>query len=137
MSRNRFESPNPHKLYRNKRKGVVAGVCAGVADYFGIDVAAVRVATILGMIFLTPWFLTAYVVCALIVPVRGRGGETSSASAMSPEEDRFWRDVEHAPHATFSDIRYRFRSIDERLRDIERVVTSDEWKLRRDFREIE
>ena len=53
------------------------------------------------------------------------------------EEDQFWRGVSRRPEATFSNLKYRFRDLDERLQDIERVVTSNEWKLRRDFREIE
>ena len=30
-----YQSPNPHRLYRNPEEGVLFGVCAGLADYFG------------------------------------------------------------------------------------------------------
>jgi phage shock protein C len=56
---------------------------------------------------------------------------------MKPEEDAFWRGVERQPTTTFSNLRYQFRDLEERLADLERSVTSKEWKLRRDFRDLE
>ena len=125
-------SPNPHRLYKNHRHKVVSGVCAGIADYFNADTALVRICTILMLIFFTPFTIVAYIVAAIVMPVRPEG-----ARPVSAEEDRFWRGVSRRPDATFSNLKYRFRDLDERLQGIERVVTSDEWKLRRQFREIE
>ncbi len=56
------------KLYRNKQEGKIFGVCAGLADYFGIDVTLIRlilVVLVLGFGF----GLLAYFVAALIIPV--------------------------------------------------------------------
>ncbi len=39
------------KLYRDERRKVIAGVCAGLADYFGIDVAIIRLIFLLTLIF--------------------------------------------------------------------------------------
>lgn len=36
------------KLRRDKSKAVFGGVCAGVANYFDIDIAIVRILTVLG-----------------------------------------------------------------------------------------
>ena len=36
----------PKRLYRNPAAGRIGGVCAGLADYFEIDVALVRLAWI-------------------------------------------------------------------------------------------
>ena len=33
-----------HRLTRNRSEGTIAGVCAGLADYFGVDVVLVRAA---------------------------------------------------------------------------------------------
>ncbi len=38
---------------------------------------------------------------------------------------------------TFGNLKYTFMDLDERLRDIERKVTSDEWRLRKEFRDLE
>jgi len=125
-------SPNPHRLYKNRRDKVVSGVCAGIADYFNTDTALVRIATILTLFVAGPFTVFAYIVAAIIMPAR-----PDSVRPVSPEEDQFWRGVSRRPEATFSNLKYRFRDLDERLQGIERVVTSDEWKLRRQFREIE
>jgi phage shock protein PspC (stress-responsive transcriptional regulator) len=39
------------KLYRDEHRKVIAGVCAGLADYFNIDVAIVRLVFVLTLIF--------------------------------------------------------------------------------------
>lgn len=125
-------SPNPHRLYKNHRNKVISGVCAGFADYFNIDTVIVRIAAILLLIFFTPFMIVGYIVAAIVMPPRPPAGRPTTE-----EEDQFWRGVSRRPEATFSNLKYRFRDLDERLQDIERVVTSNEWKLRRDFREIE
>ena len=54
MSDLRFEdngvhSPAPSRGFRlNKQRGKIMGVCAGIADYFGLDVTLVRVAWVIG-----------------------------------------------------------------------------------------
>jgi len=54
MSDLRFEdhgvrSPSPRQGFRlNKPRGKIMGVCAGIADYFGLDVTLVRVAWVIG-----------------------------------------------------------------------------------------
>ena len=56
------------KLTRSKNK-MIAGVCAGIAEYFGLDPTAVR----LGYVFLTVFTagfpgLLVYIIAALIIP---------------------------------------------------------------------
>ncbi len=135
MTEDYSRSPNPHRLYRNKRTGVLGGVCAGLADYFNADVTLVRIVTILLLIFMFPPTSVAYIVAWIVMPARPE--RFSAHGRPATDEDAFWRGVERRPEATFSNLKYRFRDLDERLQDSERVVTSDEWKLRRQFREIE
>jgi len=132
MTEDYTRSPNPHRLYKNRRDKVVSGVCAGIADYFNTDTALVRIAAVLMLFVAGPFTVLSYIVAAIIMPTR-----PENARSVSPEEDQFWRGVSRRPEATFSNLKYRFRDLDERLQGIERVVTSDEWKLRRQFREIE
>ena len=40
------------------------------------------------------------------------------------------------PHATLSSVRYRFRDLDSRLQRLERYVTSNRFRLDREFREL-
>lgn len=50
------------ELYRIKREGKIAGVCAGIADYFGIETWLVRILTVTAFLLLAgPFILVAYV----------------------------------------------------------------------------
>ena len=54
------------KLYRNTANKVIAGVCAGLAEYLNIDPTIVRV--IWALVGLSGAGFLAYLVCALIIP---------------------------------------------------------------------
>nr|WP_281212748.1 PspC domain-containing protein [Shewanella insulae] len=55
------------KILTRGERGVVAGVCSGLADYFGWRVNGLRVAFVLSSLF---FFLPvlAYLVCWLVLP---------------------------------------------------------------------
>ena len=55
------------KLYRSKSNRMVAGVCAGVAEYFGIDPTVVRAVWAVASVFAFAGVI-AYIACALIIP---------------------------------------------------------------------
>lgn len=61
-----METNNNKRLYRT-RDGIFAGVCGGVAEYFGLDVSLIRIATLILILFggLSLW---VYIVLWLIVP---------------------------------------------------------------------
>ena len=60
------------KLYRSKTDQKIAGVCAGLAEYLGIDVSIVRV--IWALIALTAGVgVLLYIVCALVIPEKPDG----------------------------------------------------------------
>lgn len=54
------------KLYR-ARDGIIAGVCGGLADFFGLDPSLIRIATLILILFggLSLW---VYIILWLIVP---------------------------------------------------------------------
>jgi len=53
----------PERTFRlDKQRGSIAGVCAGIANYFGWDVTMVRLAFVLTTIFLTGAPLIAYLI---------------------------------------------------------------------------
>lgn len=57
---------NEKRLYRT-RDGIVAGVCGGVADYFGLDRSLIRIATAILILFggLSLW---VYIILWIIMP---------------------------------------------------------------------
>lgn len=55
------------KLYRSRQDKMIAGVCAGVAEYYKIDSTLVRLAFVL-LTLAYGGGLIAYIVCAIIIP---------------------------------------------------------------------
>ena len=55
------------KLYRSETNKQIAGVCAGLAEYFDVDVTLVRIAFLVMMLMGGPGFLL-YVVLWFVIP---------------------------------------------------------------------
>ncbi len=62
-------TPSYKKLYLDKKKAKISGVCAGLGDYFGIDPTLVRIAFVVGTLATggAP-FIVAYALLAFIMP---------------------------------------------------------------------
>jgi len=56
------------RLYRSKSQKMIAGVCGGLANYFGVDPTLVRLVFIL-LIFAPPSGLLLYLILALVTPL--------------------------------------------------------------------
>lgn len=61
------------KLYRSRSDRKIAGVCAGLAEYFELDPTLVRLVTVLILIFtgFLPMIIV-YFFAWIIIPERGR-----------------------------------------------------------------
>lgn len=124
--------PNPHRLYRDLKNKQIAGVCSGLASYYGWSVEWLRIGWIVATIFMFPFPAIAYFIAAVVIKAPPAYG-----TAPSPEEERFWRTFSTRPKATFSELKHRFRALDARIADLETAVTSDEYGLRKAFRDLE
>jgi phage shock protein PspC (stress-responsive transcriptional regulator) len=60
------------RLYRKRDGRIVAGVCAGLADYFGVDPTLVRLAFVLLTVF-GAFGILIYLGAWLVVPEEGEG----------------------------------------------------------------
>lgn len=112
------------RFYLDKMNAKWKGVCAGIADYTGVDVLWVR----LGAVMLTlmggfPWTLIAYLIAAWMA-------EKKPVHLYSDDQDqKFWQGVRQSPARTTRDIRSRFRDIDNRLADMEMYYVSSNKQL--------
>lgn len=123
--------PSWRRLYRNPRRGWIAGVCAGIAEYFGVSAGLVRLLTVISLIAFTLPTFAAYVIAALVLERRPENLQASR------EEEAFWRSVRLEPSRTAHDLTRKFQDMERRLRAAEAKVTSSEFKLRRQFRDLE
>ena len=128
------------KLRRNKIDGMLGGVCAGVGDWLGIDHGPMRIFFVLAVIF-TGFPVLLYFLMWLFIPADKRAPyrreRTEQRRAAKKAQRRGAPVPEPMDTANYSDVRSKFRSLEVRLQDLERSVTSREWKLRRDFRDLE
>jgi phage shock protein C len=69
------------RFLRSKTNRVLAGVCGGIAEYYGSDATAVRLLTVLIAVFtgIVP-LLFVYLVAAIVVPERAADGTTPASS---------------------------------------------------------
>lgn len=58
---------NNKKLHRKENGKMLAGVCAGLAEYFNIDVTIIRLAWVLLILFAGCGFW-AYIIALIIMP---------------------------------------------------------------------
>jgi len=137
MDYNDYDPKSTRRLTRNKVDGKLGGVCAGIADYIGWDHTLVRILTILLIVF-TGVPLIAYFILWLLMPKDPR-----APYVREYHEQKVARESVNAPVGTagsstsYNDVRSKFRSLEVRLQDLEKSITSKEWKLRRDFRDLE
>jgi len=75
-------------LYRDPKNGKIAGVCAGIADYFNLETWLVRILTVTAFFLLAgPFILVTYVAAWFILDKKPSGEHYASGA------DRFSDDV--------------------------------------------
>jgi phage shock protein PspC (stress-responsive transcriptional regulator) len=57
-------------IYRNKKQGMIFGVCAGIADHLGINIALLRVVFVFAAIFSGSLFFWLYLLLGIFLPVQ-------------------------------------------------------------------
>jgi phage shock protein C len=119
------------KFYLDKQNGKFMGVCAGIADYTGVDVTLVRVGTVLLTVLGSGMTIIAYLVVGWIAPKKPR-----ELRDETPEQTKFWQGVRASPARTVRDVRSRFRDIDRRLAEVETYVTSSNSRLAREIEQL-
>ena len=55
------------KLYRSRTNKKIFGVCAGLAEYFDVDVTVIRILFLIALLCVGGGLL-AYLICALVMP---------------------------------------------------------------------
>lgn len=110
------------RFYRDKINGKIFGVCAGIADYTGVDVLWVRLAAIF-LTFSVGFVLPLYILIGLLAPKKP--GHLYG----NPDEQKFWQGVRQSPARTAREVRARFRDIDRRLADVEQFYVSSNPRL--------
>ncbi len=119
------------RLYRDPDNGKIAGVCAGLADYFSWNVDAVRFTTIVAAILFSVTTVALYIAAAFFLPKKPKDLYDDKT------EEQYWRKYRKSPKDTLADTRYRFRKLERKLSRLEAYVTSDRYDLDREISNLE
>ncbi len=126
-------------LYREPERGWIAGVCAGLARYYDVDVWVARVVAFSLLIFIPQIAFWAYVIAIFMLgkrprmdaPTAVRRGTAARGSDAPELGPRF------APRPGLRTLRVQFRDMELRLRQMEETVTSQEFTLKRELSALE
>lgn len=127
MNRQPYEDYNRNRLYRNRERGLLAGVCAGISDWSGFNLTALRVGVVFLAIPFTAVMIIGYLALALLLPVAPTNLYADEA------DEKFWRDTRRAPVEGVSTLNSRYRALDERLQRMEAWLTSREYRIRQEI----
>ncbi|WNO61444.1 envelope stress response membrane protein PspC [Rheinheimera sp. MMS21-TC3] len=133
------------ELFRDDANAKIAGVCAGIADYFGWEVWLVRIITLSGLFLGSGLVFMLYIAGWVVLEKKsnaqarqGKDGASSQASFKERQVEiktRVWQRGE-APKQALSHLNHQFNEIELRLRDIERHVTSRKFQLNKEFNNL-
>ena len=135
-------------MYRDADRAVVGGVCAGLANYFGLNRTVTRFLCIIAFLMAMPFALFAYIAAVCLIPAA-----SYRDSQVVVESGRCWgrrrsrrrrrhrdepQDVVDAPppRPTVAEVREKYRMLDKRLAELEKQVTSPRFQLEQEFRKL-
>lgn len=111
------------KFYLDQQNRKVKGVCAGIADYTGIDVTWVRVIAVVLMLTTHLAALAAYFIIAWVAQDKPTGLYDT------PDDAKFWQGVRSNPKRSADEVRSSLRDLDRRLAGLETFYTSRNTNL--------
>ncbi|MFC3913837.1 envelope stress response membrane protein PspC [Pseudaeromonas sharmana] len=118
------------RMYRDPSRGALAGVCTGLADYFGVEVWVIRLGVATGLIFATLLTVLLYLIAWGMLPKRD---ELAGAEPLPTMKQHGWqKGVSPAQALTLASE--RLAELELRVQRIERCVTSKAYRIRRDLK---
>lgn len=154
MSEQRYQPRTQRKLYKNPDDAKIWGVCAGIAEYFELEVWLVRVIAASLLLMMNGTAFLAYVIlCFVLDP---KPGSKSNRGCFGSEKKRqrepydktqtskpyrtsvkdVWKSG-NTPKDSLNSIETKFSAIEKKLQAMETFVTSHRFELEKEFREME
>ncbi len=124
------------RLYRDSDRAILGGVCAGLASYLGINLKVTRFLCVIAFLCAFPFAVVAYLLAVLLIPAsssRLHGHHRVDYDELRKEALR--EEILRAKPSV-SEVRKRYRSMEERLAKIEKYVTSSRYELDEKLRRL-
>lgn len=140
------------RLYRDTDCAVLGGVCAGLAGYFGLNLKVTRILAVVAFFMAMPFAVFGYLAMVFLIPAESRGDSgrvggarcgwgTRRARRRARRREERRAESREVPDRTVSgpsikDVRERYSSLDKRLAELEKQVTSPRFQLEQEFRKL-
>ncbi len=116
------ERPLRPGIYRSRR-GVIFGVCRGVAEHFNFSVFWARAIAVIAFIFTGFWPVVGlYLIAALLMK------PAPVIPLATDDEQEFYDSYASSRHLAVQRLKRRYRSLERRLQRMEHIVTSREFE---------
>ncbi len=135
-------------LYRDRRHKKICGVCAGTAEYFGVETWQVRLAALCGLVFVPQVAIPTYFITYFLMDNKPYYREATDRfdeqhepeQAVKPMRQKKRRTKDSEPQIpnvqAFRVAKQKFANIEDRLRLMESHVTSSQFELQREIKKI-
>ncbi len=137
-------SRSKRELYRDPVRGKIAGVCAGLSDYFSMELWLVRIIFI-SAVLLTggPFFVVAYIACWFILDKKPKQANKAQHEPVQQSDDekavevkfKVWQAGE-PPRRALHDLKEQMDRIDGRIQTMEKYVTSPEFTVSNEINKL-
>lgn len=149
---NAFSETSERRLYRDADRAILGGVCAGLAGYFGLNLKVTRFLAFIAFLMAMPMAVIAYLAAVWLIPAESHRDddwvvETRCCWGMrrarrphrtrKSKVSRTDKEPAAAPAGpSIKDVRERYQSLDKRLAELEKQVTSPRYQLEQEFRKL-
>jgi len=149
---NSYGDSTTQRLYRDADRAVLGGVCAGLAGYFGLNLKVTRFLAFIAFLMAMPVAVVGYLAAVLLIPAEshrrfetvietrccwGSSRRRRSRRARKKKESRASSEAPTASTGpSVKDVRKRYQSLDKRLAELEKQVTSPRFQLEQEFRKL-
>ena len=121
-------------FYRDRDRAVLGGVCAGLAGYLGFNLKVTRILAFIAFLTAMPIAIVAYLAAVFLIPSESHGAYDSATDGRCRRRKRRKskenkQEVESAKSSIAGEINRRCESLDERLKHLEKHVTSKRYQL--------
>ncbi|GHA55741.1 envelope stress response membrane protein PspC [Photobacterium aphoticum] len=124
-------------LYRDPKNGKIAGVCAGIAEYFGMEIWLVRILAVSAFLLGVGFFATLAYIAAWLILEKMPEARMQQQTLFREHhvKQKPWQAGKPA-REILNNVEREFEHIEQDLRKMEAYVTSTAFKVDREFRNL-
>ncbi|MCB2085024.1 MAG: envelope stress response membrane protein PspC [Sphingomonadaceae bacterium] len=117
-------------LYKDPYAKKLMGVCAGIADYTGVNAIWIRLAALALLPITGGFIIPVYFIMGLLL------SKKPPHLYADPQEQKYWQRVRQNPKRTAREIRSQMRDVDRRLAEVEAYYVNNNPRLTAEIEQL-